>query len=210
VQADGTQADGACFLCEPDEGLVYARSESFFALLGWGPIGEGYSLVATREHVPSMLDVSRAEADELQAFTGRVRGLLRPHFGESLVTEHGRVATCVEPATSTYEPHCLHAHRLLFPGIEPIDISTLAYRFEWKSYYEFKEVRELFNWPRQYLYVEHPDETCQVAPASAPVPRQFFRTLIAAVSGTPEVADWRSQPRLELVEAAREKLQGAE
>lgn len=195
-------------MCEPDQGLAYAQSDSFFAMLGLGPIGEGYSLIATRQHVPSMMDLSRSKARELQEFTEQVRARLRPEFGECVITEHGRVAACLEAATSAYEPHCLHAHRLLFPGLADIGEAAVAYRFEWRSYSDFSDAHARFDWPRQYLYAEQADGACQVAPASGPVPRRFFRTLVAALKGTPEAVDWRSQPRLELVEAARERLRG--
>jgi hypothetical protein len=40
-------------------------------------------------------------------------------------------------------------------------------------------------------------------------PRQFFRGLMATVTQSPKLADWKVHPRLEVVEAARARLQAA-
>src|SRR3954471_17426921 len=93
-----------CFLCEPDERLVYMRNDQFFAMLGFGPLGEGYSLIATVGHVPSMLDLDGEDVPALVDFTSEVRGRLAGLFGPALVTEHGRVAACVAPVARRYEP----------------------------------------------------------------------------------------------------------
>jgi hypothetical protein len=75
-----------CFLCSPDPELVYAYSDRFFAMTGWGPIGEGYSLIAAREHVPSMMDLSTEEAQELADFTSKIRDRIEPLFGGATIT----------------------------------------------------------------------------------------------------------------------------
>ena len=103
------------FLCEPAQRWVYAESQSYFAMLGLGPIQEGYSIIAAREHTRGMFDASASERAELIAFTQHVRELLAPYYGEALVTEHGRVAPCVEARTRSYEPHCLHASSFRLP-----------------------------------------------------------------------------------------------
>src|SRR5215469_11506206 len=106
-----------CFLCEPDESLVYHREGRFFAMLGLGPLSEGYSVIATRDHVPSMLDLDPEGVKELVEFTQRVRiRQAMRGYEPGAITEHGRVATCVHAVAGAHEPHCLHAHRLLFPG----------------------------------------------------------------------------------------------
>jgi hypothetical protein len=195
-----------CFLCGPDPELVYADSDSFLAMLGWGPIGEGYSLIATREHLPSMMDLADSQAHELQRFTDQVRARLRPLFGECVITEHGRIAACVEAVTRTYEPHCLHAHRLVFPGLVEIDMPVLAPQFRWQTHDSFLGAHAVFDWAGQYLYAEAASGTCFTATVAGPVPRRLFRTLVATLEGVPELSDWRSDPQFDLVQAARERL----
>jgi len=200
------EATDPCFLCRPDPSLVYLESDALFAMLGWGPIGEGYSLIVAREHIPSMMDLSSREARLLQEFTDEVRDRLRPLFGDCVVTEHGRVAACLETATTAYEPHCLHAHRLVFPGLAELDLPRLAPHFAWHGSGSIEDAHSAFDSPGQYIYADFPDGSSQVAPVAGPLPRQLFRALVASVNGRPEDADWRTQPRLDLVEAARKRL----
>jgi diadenosine tetraphosphate (Ap4A) HIT family hydrolase len=195
-----------CFLCQPDERLIYLREARLFAMLGHGPLGRGYSLIATADHVPSMLDLDDEAAQELVLFTERVRATLRPVFGEAVITEHGRVAACVAAVAQQYEPHCLHAHRLVFPGEYLPDLRTELPGYEVIAFRSFTEARRNFRWPGQYLYVESPDASCHITAAPQRVPRQFFRRVIAARRGEPEFTDWQRAPRLDEVEAAARDL----
>jgi diadenosine tetraphosphate (Ap4A) HIT family hydrolase len=197
---------GDCFLCEPDPTLVFARTQNFFAMLGHGPIGEGYSLIASIEHEPSMLDVSLTLAREVEDFTHTVRERLAPHYGPALVTEHGRVAPCVATATAAYEPHCLHAHRLVFPGWDRLDIRALAPEFRWRKYPSFLVARENGAPSGQYLVCQHADETIDISQVPAGVPRQFFRSVVATAVGRPKLADWRRTRGETQIEAARHRL----
>jgi hypothetical protein len=176
-------------------------------MLGLGPLGEGYSLIATRDHVPSMLDLDNEAAEELAEFTGRVRAVLVAHaYAPAAITEHGRVAACVHALTAAHEPHCLHAHRLLFPGIPRVDLGLLASNVQ--SFGDFRAAHRSFNWPGQYLYSESPDGTCEIARAPWRIPRQALRRLVARSLGIEAAADWQSLPRLEIVEAGRRRLAG--
>ena len=193
----------------PDEHLVYLREGSFFAMLGHGPIGRGYSLIASTAHVPSMLDLDASSAEELIVFTDRVRSLLRLHYGEAVITEHGRVAPCVSEVTRRYEPHCLHAHRLVFPGQDQINLHVELPEQEIRLFASFGDARKEFRWPGQYLYAEGSDGACQLAVAPRRLPRRLFRTIMARRRGEPQLASWEKHPRLEEVEAARQELVGA-
>lgn len=195
-----------CFLCQPDERLVYLRTEHFFAMLGHGPLGRGYSLIATSDHVPSMFDLESDDAHQLVGFTEQVQATLHPLYGGALVTEHGRVAACIAEATRQYEPHCLHAHRLVFPGQPQLDLSAELPGHEVLGFYSFTRAWQEFEWPGQYLYAENADGACQVAVAPRRLPRQFFRTAVAMRRDEPEFANWQLHPRLEEVEAARLEL----
>lgn len=195
-----------CFLCEADHPWIYERSAHFVAMLGLGPIGEGYSLIAAREHVPSMLDLEPPLVDELVEFTSRVRARLRPHYGEAVVTEHGRIAPCLAAYARAYEPHCLHAHRLVFPGHHGVDLVGAYSRLGAQRYVSFFEAARVFDEEGQYLYAENADGTCEVVPVRGPVPRQFFRRLIAIRSGAPYLADWNAYPQLAVVAAAQHRL----
>ena len=189
----------ACFLCSPLPELVYDESEYFLAMLGLGAIVPGYSLVASKEHIPSMLDLEADYVPDLLQFMARVRERLRETFGDATAAEHGRVAVCVAPATARYEPHCLHAHRLVFPGVSTFDVQATAPVFGWRAFPDFSSARAHWTDPAQYLYVEQPNGACHMATATRPLGRQFFRGVIAAQVSSPELADWRRFPRLEVI-----------
>jgi hypothetical protein len=200
-----------CFLCAPAEGLVYAESGNghFFAMLGLGPVTEGYSLIATREHVPSMLDVPSRQRDELVRFTCDVRSLLSTHYGPSIVTEHGRVAPCLTEVGSAHAPHCFHAHRLVFPSSPPVSLKALQTMLHVATFDSFVHAARAFRDPGQYLYLERDDDTCELASVFGRFPRQFFRGLIASATQKPELADWQRHPRPDVIEAARARLRAA-
>lgn len=194
-----------CFLCAPDPDLVYAESPSFVAMLGLGPIGEGYSLIAAREHVPSMFDLDPESLLELNAFTKRVRARLRPHYGSALVTEHGRVAPCLSRLVRVHEPHCLHAHRLVFPGIDVFDLAGHAPWIEVSTFSDSSGAARAHP-SGQYLFAETEGGKSQVAIVSGPFPRQFFRRVVATDKGSQHLADWSMHPGWPLVHAARRRL----
>ncbi|MBS1862159.1 MAG: hypothetical protein JSS68_10670 [Actinobacteria bacterium] len=194
-----------CFLCDPEPEYTWAESAYFRAVLGVGPIGEGFTLIAARDHLPSMLDLGDAESADLVAFTERVRGHLSEVYGPTVVAEHGRVAPCVAPSVRRHEPHCLHAHRLVFPGLVRMDLAELAPGLRRERYPDFWTVREHGADVRQYLYVEDRDG-CQLGRVSGPLPRQFLRGFAALLRGEPELADWRSTPGFQQIHAAQAAL----
>lgn len=195
-----------CFLCDPEPEFTWHQSENFRAVLGLGPIGEGYSLIATRDHAPSMFDLDVDQAAELVEFTAEVRDRLGDLYGPCVIGEHGRVSPCVAPAVRRHEPHCLHAHRLVFPGHDHVDLAGVAPWLGAEHHESFGEARSGFKWSGQYVYVEHADGSCEVAGAQRPLPRQFLRAVVAAEQGRPELADWRSFPGRDRLAAAQRAL----
>ena len=175
-------------------------------MLGLGPIVEGYSLIATTRHFPSMIDLPAEEVPSLVEFTAKIRGILKPVFGEAVITEHGRVAPCIDPQTDAKEAHCFHAHRLVFPT--EVDFTSVfqEHNLEVEEYSSFLQCKIGFKWEEEYLYYERPDGSCLIAPAPGKIVRQFFRHKIADALGHPELASWKDYPMLKAVERARNKL----
>lgn len=188
---------------------MYDQSDAFYAMLGLGPIVEGYSLMATVAHAPSMLDLSETDVDKLAAFTDQIRQSLAPHYGESIITEHGRVAPCVDRDRDGQQAHCFHAHRLVFPVSADLTESITNYGLETSEYANFKACWRDFSWKGEYLYYERADGTCVVATAPMRTVRQFFRHKVAESVGHPELADWKEYSRLKVVEAAMRRLRRA-
>ncbi len=195
-----------CFLCRPEPEWTWCESDNFRAVLGLGPIGSGFTLIAAREHLPSMLDLEREMIPELERFTAEVRERLSLLTGPSVIGEHGRVAPCVGPATRRHEPHCLHAHRLVFPGHATLDLRAAAPRMPVQTFDSFRDAHAARLPTGQYVYAETPDGRCQVGQVEGPLPRQFLRAVVAMNQGRPELADWRRSPRRDEVDAASAAL----
>jgi hypothetical protein len=200
----------SCFLCNPDQQWVYARTNSFYAMLGLGPIVEGYSLIGTVAHVPSMLDLPEAEVDRLVEFTAQIRERLARDYGKAIITEHGRVPPCVDRDRDGQQAHCFHAHRLVFPVNIDLAASLIKYGFEVDEYYGFKDCWRQFSWKGEYLYYERADGGCLIATAPVRTVRQFFRYKVAETLGHPELADWKEHPRRKVVESALARLSSTE
>jgi hypothetical protein len=195
-----------CFLCRPERRWTWHESLHFRAVLGLGPIGGGYTLIAAREHVPSMMDLDDDLIDELGRFTAEVRRELERLWGPAVIGEHGRVAACVATSVRRHEPHCLHAHQLVFPGHGRLDLRAIAPLMPVAEFSSIDQAHNEFRWSGQYIYVETPDGRCQVGAVHGPLPRQFLRAIVATQQGHPELADWRSSPRPYELDAAMQKL----
>lgn len=196
----------SCFLCTPNQDWIYEQDDEFFVMLGLGPIVEGYSLLATKSHTPSMLDLSLLEVERLSAFSDHVRQTLKPYYGDVIITEHGRVAPCVDRARDQKESHCFHAHRLVFPLAIDLSAALNGRGLEVEEYPNFVACRRGFAWKGEYLYFERIDGSCLIAPAPLRLVRQFFRYKVAEYVGHPELADWVKFPRLKVLESAKKRL----
>jgi diadenosine tetraphosphate (Ap4A) HIT family hydrolase len=195
-----------CFLCQPDPTLVYGASDNFFAMLGLGPIVPGYSLVATREHIPSMFDLDDAQATELVEFNSLIADRLETSFGRHVLsTEHGRVGMCVDER-GAHEPHCYHAHRLVFPAGVDIAHCLVDSEIEALPFESFAAARLGASHLTSYLYLEQSTGEVLVGTYSERAPRQFFRRAVATELGVPELADWRERPGVDAIEFARSRL----
>lgn len=204
----GRRADTSpdCFLCAPEPEFTWARSRKFQAVLGLGPVCEGYTVLSARDHVPSMLDLDEEDVAALLSFGDYVRRRLETAYGPSTMTEHGRVAPCAVRRANVHDPHCLHAHRLVFPNLRDFDLRDLAPGLNVEAFPSFREAHREFAWPGQYLLVESADRGVQIASVEGRLPRQFLRALAARQLGRPELANWRVDPGFRTIAAARRAL----
>lgn len=196
-----------CFLCDPDASLVFARGRVFYAMLGHGPIREGYSIIATTLHKRSMLDLSASEQSELLTFQERVQSILRPKFGPTVITEHGRVPVCTQTTSGGHEQHCLHAHRLVFTGFKSLQNIRHLPGVQWT---EMERDSPGDPTSGHYLYYEDDDGHVEIGVPTGAIPRQLFRNLAALQAGSPELADWRTHKGQETIDAALRMLEIAE
>jgi diadenosine tetraphosphate (Ap4A) HIT family hydrolase len=179
-----------CFLCRPDEKLTYVTSRVGFALCGLGPILPGYSVVATHEHVRSAADIDFAVVNEFVEFASTVRARLASAFGSCVLTEHGRLPVCVD-VSGTTDPHCFHAHFLLFPGAPEIDQQARSYFAQVRPANSFAQALATARATDEYFLLSSDPEHFLIMTRPGRLIRQFARLLVADALGHPELADWR-------------------
>jgi hypothetical protein len=197
-------SDERCFLCNPPDDLVYATSEDAVALCGLGPLSEGYSVVASREHIGSVADIATRCPAYLQ-FVERVQSFLSSEFGSCLVTEHGRVPVCLD-VSGDADAHCFHAHLLFFPGVPDITKAAIPYFATSRQYGSFEEAAAAARPHKEYFLVSGSPDRVSIFTRPGRLIRQFARVLVADAIGKRELASWRSQPRRECAVAAAEHL----
>jgi len=195
-----------CFLCNQNVKLTYYDDINFYAMLGIGPIIEGYSLIVTKKHIPSMLDLSDDLGKELTKVTSNIKKILLDKFGKCIITEHGRVPPCEIEELDKHEAHCYHAHRLVFPINIDLTDSFTRHNLKVYNFNSFSEALEKFRYKDEYLYFEKFDGTCIIAPTRNKIARQFFRYEIAEKIGKPELANWKRYPELKAVASTLDKL----
>jgi len=195
-----------CFLCSPNEGWVWAKSDDFFAMAALGPIVEGMSIVASRAHVRSMFDVPTELSEALETFSRSAQDHLAETFDTPVhITEHGRVGLC-EIQAPRRDQHCYHAHRLVFPTHADMASALEASAFEPLQAGSFDDARRIAGHLVEYLYYAAPDGSVAVGTYDGLTPRQFFRGVVADAVGRPELRSWRAHPRYALVDAAAARL----
>ena len=114
-----------CFLCSPNADLIVARAESAYTMVGLGPITTTYAILASREHLPSLADLTVANPSAIGDIEG-LRRELETVRGPLLMTEHGRVPVCRDDGDH-HDAHCFHAHGLLFARGRPILDQAASY-----------------------------------------------------------------------------------
>lgn len=195
-----------CFLCNPSTDLLYLSSPQFYAMLGIGPVVEGYTIISTKDHIRSMFDMPSDKIQEYYNFRRKVLELLSRLYGTVIITEHGRVPMC-DFYCLNRESHCYHAHQLLFPiNLDLLPRIKQNFPKMVKAYSNFTEASQSCTSEVEYIYYEAPDGICYVA-QNVKFARQYFRMLIAEEIGHIERVDWQNFKGLDLINSAKEKIQ---
>lgn len=186
-------SDNICFLCNPPRDLVYAESDSAFALTGLGPILPGYTVVATKMHAASAADVNEQDSSFVP-FAESIRSFLTSRFGSCLLTEHGRMPVCVG-ASGKADPHCFHAHFLLFPGAPAVLQEARRYFADEHRSDSLIRALEGAVDEKEYLLISPEPRSASILMRPGLLIPQFARKLVADAVGAPELANWRRDPK---------------
>ncbi len=198
--------NNGCFLCSPDPDLVYESDQDGVALCGLGPLVRGYSLVATRRHIRSAAD-ALGEVPEFLSFASKIRSALALRFGSCLMTEHGRVPACVD-VSGTTDPHCFHAHFLLFPGAPPTEERAREHFKTAEEAGTLAQAMQLASAHEEYFLFSLTPERFVILTRPGKLARQFARFLVADALGDGSLANWRGSPRPDQAKSDAAELRG--
>jgi hypothetical protein len=123
-------------------------------------------------------------------FANEIRSLLTEAHGSCLITEHGRLPVCLDITRAT-EPHCFHAHLLMFPGVPAIEDSARPYFAKIELARNLIEALHLARRHREYYLLSPDPGRFLVMTRPGRIIRQFSRFLVAQTLGRPELANWR-------------------
>lgn len=180
-----------CFFCNPDRRRIVQESSNFYAILGLGPIVEGYTVIASKQHHKSTLDLPDALLNEQINFSLSTRDVLARIYGPSIVVEHGRIKACTSLEVDPHEDHCFHAHQLIFPV--SVDLLPLLEFFGYpaKQFSSLSDARRSVDPKNEYLLFQDSGGNLNLAEVPHPCRRQFMRYLVGLELGHEQLADWR-------------------
>ena len=195
-----------CFLCNPEQDLVYLENNYYFAMLGLGPIIEGYTIAATKSHNKSFFDLERKDFMSYVDFLSELKELIHPIFGLTIFTEHGRVGICQNEDIDSHESHCYHAHHLIFPLGYDIEVYLNILNLYINKYNSLIDAYDNTPIDKDYHFFSKIDGSCGVILTDYKISRQFFRKIVATMVGKLDKVDWVTFPNYELIGSAKKKL----
>jgi diadenosine tetraphosphate (Ap4A) HIT family hydrolase len=191
---NGSSPEGqGCFLCDPPRDLIFFECADFFALAGLGPVVQGYSLVAAKAHIKSMADLPASLRRKRDTLVRQLREQLSRKYGCCLITEHGRMAACVEDGDG-HDAHCFHAHFLLFPAAPDISGAARSYFSDVETFNELGPAMTHAALYDDYVVVSPTPDCYNVFSGPLNIPRQLTRFLVAHEAKTLHLANWRDYP----------------
>ena len=184
-----------CFLCRPASALLIDVAETAFAIAGLGPIVDGYSVVATVDHIRSLGNEREDMLAKYCQFATEYRAKLSRRFGSCLVTEHGNMALCdIDEARHI---HCFHPHLLYFPGVREISSAVYEEFGTPKKFASLQRAIEAGGATRQYLLLSPDEDTHLIFEPKDEIPRQYARALVAESMNRESLASWRNSPGID-------------
>lgn len=183
-----------CFLCRPKAALLVDVSPAGYAVAGLGPLADGYTVVATHDHVRGLAAVP-VETRRLYAdYTMTVASRLSKQYGSCFIIEHGNMAIC-GVGDATGRAHCLHPHFLLVPDTRcSVDPFVEHFGSEHSAFGSLAEAVQYGADRGQYVLAGDTSGMFHVFLPNGDLPRQFARALLAEQLGLVDRASWRDTP----------------
>lgn len=177
------------------EDEIIDESENFYAKPALGHFVFGYTLIVSKDHLPSFAYVPEDLFPELEAFRNNVLDKLHTICEHPVtITEHGAINRCQRGGS------CIdHAHLHLMPLA--VDLSPiLSERFSFRELDSISEVRRFKDAQISYLYYQREGLRSHGVGLTQDVPSQLLRRIACQALGTPDMWDWRDKPLRDVIE----------
>lgn len=192
-----------CTFCSPPEDEVLLETPTLFVTCDAAPISEGHILLHSKAHYPSAGDMPRSMLLELEETIAAFADVLEPLYGTLTTFEHGRTGHCDIASDGS---DCDHMHVHLVP-VETSVRDWLTSRHQSSvAPHGLLDVPRLAVASPYYLYYRHGDDPALFLEASEDLAPHYLRTVLCAVVGRPERADWKSAFSKEEVNGLKERL----
>jgi diadenosine tetraphosphate (Ap4A) HIT family hydrolase len=171
----------------------------FIVIASLGQITEGYLLILTKRHYPSMAHLPARYFPELEALQKQIRRALSDRYQPPVTFEHGPMPShTISASPAEGGGACVdHAHFHMVPT--DVEIHTpLKREYPCRQIKDYAELKEQADRNAPYFLVETREGDRLVFDAPN-APSQYLRRLLAAGLGVPQRWNWRSFPESDRV-----------
>jgi predicted house-cleaning noncanonical NTP pyrophosphatase (MazG superfamily)/diadenosine tetraphosphate (Ap4A) HIT family hydrolase len=192
---------GICQYLTPPRCRVLHETANFVVMPALGSFVEGYALVCSKAHVPSMASFGGEVLQELQALVTFAVATVSNLYGPCVVFEHG-MASCRVTAGGCID----HAHIHLIPAT--VDLTPfLRSKFAVCDLGGFENLAGWFG--RPYILAQSQLGDFIVGDPLEGLPSQFLRRQVAELVGKGELWDWAAYLGLPEMDRTFARLQVA-
>lgn len=172
-------------LCDAGvDSRILHETSRFVVIPDISPLVPGHVMIVPKSHILCYGAVDPAAQDEFSGIVNAARTIIREHYGQSVLLEHG---TC---SLDDVADHVSHAHLHIVPAA--IDIRDSLRNFNTTK---IARLSDLSSWAARdeaYIYFESCTGERVVADGIIDLKRLFFRREIARQIGLPDpLWDWR-------------------
>lgn len=170
----------------PSSRLI-AQTRTFVILPTLGQLTEGYLLIVTKKHYPSMGHLTTTQLCELEEVKQKISKILSSLYGKPIFFEHGPVTEGIG-GCGVY-----HAHLHVAPIAETIDLIDNLRSLKGDKIKTLEPLIDKINRGKSYLFYENQEAVKYIFDGDG-VPSQFFRRILAEKLGKINW-DWRRSGR---------------
>lgn len=163
---------------------LIAQTDDFVILPTIGQLTEGYLLIVTKKHYPSMGHLTVRQLNELKELKQKISTIVSLVYGEPIFFEHG-TATEGVGGCGVY-----HAHLHVVPVAESIDLLEGSRFLKGYKIETLEPLIDKINSGKSYLFYEDQRAVKHIFDGEG-IPSQFFRQILAKKLGKINW-DWRN------------------